>query len=167
MDALSPSGVDPAQTTEADNSTIEAGKDSATSSGGGRKTVQVEGGPSLRTVTTVVTAASRASRRSVKPVTPVLKRRHSGGQGEAPKVNVSMKGTVTQQLPAEVVGNRKQIGGRPESKTESEGNLSAPKSSTSYSVESSAKRLIEGSGMMNSGKLTRQSTIPMRPNGPQ
>lgn len=120
MDALSPSGVDPAQTTEADNSTIDTGKDSATSSGGGRKTVQIEGGPSLGTVTTVVTAASRASRRSVKPVTPVLKRRNSGVQGEAPKVNVAMKGTVTQQLPVEVVGHRKQTGGRPESKTESE-----------------------------------------------
>ncbi|KAF4673496.1 hypothetical protein FOL46_007105 [Perkinsus olseni] len=68
-------------------------------------------------------------------------------------VNAALKGTVTHNLPPEAMGGRRASADgclRPKSQCENQSGVNAPKSNTSYSVESSAQRLIEGSGMINS-----------------
>ncbi|KAF4689961.1 hypothetical protein FOZ60_000972 [Perkinsus olseni] len=162
-----PTGCQPSEGPQAErsSSTTKASKDSPSS--GGRQSPSrsstregIGEGLSL-TSASVITIARRLSRRSVKPVTPVLKRR----RGSAPMVNAALKGTVTHNLPPEAMGGRRASADgclRPKSQCENQSGVNAPKSNTSYSVESSAQRLIEGSGMINSGKLTRTSSIPMR-----
>ncbi|KAF4665058.1 hypothetical protein FOL47_004810 [Perkinsus chesapeaki] len=129
-----------------------------------KDTSEVNNGASIAAVVNVATLGRRLSRRSVKPITPVLKRR-SSAPGEGPRINQALKGTVTHNLPPEAMGSRRGSADAfvlPRKHRENQSEISAPKSTTSYSVESSAQRLIDSSGMINSGSLTRTSSIPRR-----